>query len=326
MRFCSGGVPPSLMALTLPALHGSVATAGGTFATFAGTVRSWQENMVAQAKALDPASQWTIDEHAKGRAIVVEDGDVFEKGCVSITLIEDGELSAARASAISARSNRQIAAGDRYSACALSFVLHARSPLVPTLRGDVRCFTVGSEEWWGGGLDLTPSYVEVEDCVHFHSSLARLCASHSPDPGTYAEMKRTCDDYFYLPARGEHRGVGGIFFDDLASEWAPPFARALIDAALDEDGPYVPIVRKRRPLEYTDAQKQWQYLRRGRYVEFNLLYDRGVKFGLTPESVERVLVSSPPMVAFKYKAIPADGTSEAATLEVLRRPKQWVES
>lgn len=285
--------------------------------------------MIGQAKAADPAAQWTIDEHSRGRACIVEDGEVWEKGCISVTLIEDGALTATRAAAISARTNSDIEEGAKYSACALSFVLHARSPLVPTLRGDVRVFAVaGGEEWYGGGIDLTPSYVEPEDCTYFHSSLSKLCEEHG-GAGTYAEMKKTCDDYFFIPCRGEHRGVGGVFFDDLSAAWAPEFCNALMRCALDDDGPYMPIARKRLAIEqdsgHTEAQKQWQLLRRGRYIEFNLLYDRGVKFGLSPESVERVLVSSPPMVAFKYKASahPPDGSPEAATLDVLRKPRDW---
>lgn len=201
-------------------------------------------------------------------------------------------------------------------------MLHARSPHVPTLRGDVRYFHVAARDWYGGGLDLTPSYVESEDCAHFHGALAALCAAHGP-AGTYEAMKRACDEYFYLPARAEHRGVGGVFFDDLEEEWAPAFAEALMRAALDPKGPYMPLVARRQPLAHTPAQKEWQLLRRGRYIEFNLLYDRGVRFGLSPESVERVLVSSPPYAAWKYRAEPAAGTAEANTLEVLRRPHEW---
>jgi coproporphyrinogen III oxidase len=326
------------------------------FSQFAGSLKALQDSMIQQAKASDPAARWTLDKHERGVAGIVEEGEIWEKGCISITLIEDGELSEVRAKTISGRTGANIAAGARYSACALSFVLHGRSPLVPTLRGDARVFVVGDDEWYGGGLDLTPSYVEEDDCRHFHGALARLCAAHG-EAGTYAAMKATCDEYFYIPCRGEHRGVGGIFFDDLTAEWAPelcearpaasncscwppwqhrytrhlltpplpPCHQAMLGAALDTDGPYMPIVRKRLPLAYTEAQKQWQLLRRGRYIEFNLLYDRGVKFGLSPQSVERVLVSSPPLVAFRYNSsTPAAGTPEAATQEVLRKPRDWV--
>lgn len=293
-----------------------------TFSRFSSSVVALQESLRALAAASDPTARWTDERHAQGRAIIVENGEIWEKGCVSTTVLQAGKLSAARAEAISARVDMNINEGEVYSACALSFVLHAASPLVPTLRGDVRLFVVGEREWFGGGIDLTPSYVEDEDCVAFHSYLAALCARHG-GPGVYERMKATCDDYFFLPAREEHRGVGGVFFDDMTEEWAEGFAEELMRCALAEDGPYMPIVRKRLPREYTDEQKQWQLLRRGRYVEFNLLYDRGVKFGLSPQSVERVLVSSPPLVAFQYKAIPPEGSAEAYTLDVLRNPREW---
>jgi len=318
-----------LQAAALSAI--AAAPAASNFAAFAAGVQSLQEAMISQASAADPGAKWTVDEHSRGRAVIVEDGEIWEKGCISVTLIEDGALTATRAQSISARTGSSaIVEGARYSACALSFVLHANSPHVPTLRGDVRIFAVGgAEEWYGGGIDLTPSYVEPDDCAHFHGALAKLCAAHG-EQGTYREMKQTCDEYFFIPCRGEHRGVGGVFFDDLSTPWAPAFCDALMRAALDDAGPYMPIVRKRLAIEravgHTPAQKEWQCLRRGRYVEFNLLYDRGVRFGLTPEAVERVLVSSPPVVAFKYKASsePPEGSREAETLEVLRSPRQWV--
>ena len=225
-------------------------------------------------------------------------------------------------------------------------------------------------------LKLIQAYVEDEDCRHFHSSLSQLCSEHG-EAGTYRAMKQTCDEYFFIPCRGEHRGIGGVFFDDLTAAWAPSFCVALMRAALDEDGPYMPIARRRLAIEraqgHTEAQKEWQLLRRGRCargicleankrrskparsrtchvalpatrprtlpashrhprlaaadVEFNLLYDRGVKFGLSPESVERVLVSSPPMVAFKYRksSEPLADSPEAATLRVLREPREWAD-
>ncbi|KAJ1620292.1 Coproporphyrinogen III oxidase [Pavlovales sp. CCMP2436] len=280
--------------------------------------------MAVRLSAADPAARWERDEHARGVALVLEDGEVWEKGCVSITLIEDSVLTKERAEAISGRTGiAGVVEGARYSAAALSFVLHARSPLVPTLRGDVRWFRVGAHEWYGGGLDLTPSYLDEDDASHFHTCLRELCEAKAGSAEVYRTMKQTCDEYFYLPARAEHRGVGGVFYDDLAEPWAPDFSLALLDAALSPDGPYMPIVERRRRLEYSDEQREWQCIRRGRYVEFNLLYDRGVRFGLSPESVERVLVSSPPLVAWKFKAEPAAGTPEAGTLAVLRKPREW---
>ena len=230
MRFIRSHAILALLIATLNSSTGlALATTGtptATFKSFASTVSALQESMIAQAKAADPEAAWTIDEHDRGRAVIVEDGSIWEKGCISVTLIEGGELNAVRASAISARTGAAgIVEGAKYSACALSFVLHARSPLVPTLRGDARVFVVGDDEWYGGGLDLTPSYVEEDDCRHFHGALARLCAAHG-EAGTYAAMKATCDEYFYIPCRGEHRGVGGIFFDDLTAEWAPELCEA----------------------------------------------------------------------------------------------------
>jgi coproporphyrinogen III oxidase len=281
-----------------------------------------QEQMAARLRAADPSAKWERDEHSRGVALVLEDGEVWEKGCVSTTLITHSVLTKERAEAISGRTGiAGVVEGARYSAAALSFVLHARSPLVPTLRGDVRWFKVGEHEWFGGGVDLTPSYLDVDDAVHFHTCLKELCEAKAGSAEVYRSMKQTCDEYFYLPSRKEHRGLGGIFYDDLSEPWAPAFSLALLDAALDDI--YMPIVERRRRLEYSDEQRKWQCLRRGRYVEFNLLYDRGVRFGLSPESVERVLVSSPPLVAWKFKAEPAAGTPEAELLAVLRKPREW---
>ena len=168
---------------------GAVATAPpASFSRFAAAVSRLQESMISDAKAADPAAVWTVDCHSRGKAVILEEGDVWEKGCISVTQIDEGELSAVRAATISGRTGARIEAGARYSACALSFVLHARSPLVPTLRGDARVFVVGEREWYGGGLDLTPSYVEEEDCAYFHASLAELCGRHGPE-GTYEAMK-----------------------------------------------------------------------------------------------------------------------------------------
>ena len=263
-----------LLASTASAMVAPTAAVNGGFQQFAGGIRELQDLMISQAKAADLAAKWTVDEHSRGRACIIEDGDVWEKGCISVTLIENGALTATRAASISARTQSSITEGAEYNACALSFVLHAKSPHVPTLRGDIRVFSVGDDEWYGGGIDLTPTYVDADDCKFFHSKLSELCTTHC-EAGTYRAMKQTCDDYFYIPCRGEHRGVGGVFFDDCSELWAPSFCTALMQAALDGEGPYMPIAQKRLAIEresgHTEAQKQWQLMRRGRYVEFNLL-------------------------------------------------------
>jgi coproporphyrinogen III oxidase len=226
---------------------------------------------------------------------VLQGGDVVEKGACSLTLIRRGVLTAERAAAIRSRQDLDIKAGDVYSAAALSIVLHSRSPMVPTFRSDVRVFFVQSDTdtmaWFGGGADLTPYYFFDEDASSFHNMYKDLC-KNNPEGFSYQELKQMCDEYFYLPARSEHRGTGGIFFDDLGATTpgAVEFVKSVAKAWMPS---WIPIVQKRRTIPFSEKQKQWQLLRRGRYLEFNLLYDRGVKFGLANANprVEGVMVS-----------------------------------
>jgi len=250
----------------------------------------------------------------------------------------------------------KIQAGDSYAAAALSMVLHSRSPLVPTFRSDVRIFLVessaspigdGDEEetgetkekrgiaWFGGGADLTPYYLDEGDVRFFHECYRDLCDrhglaeddddKHSTMRGfTYRSMKQACDSYFYLPARQEHRGTGGIFFDDMdCSDASLDFCKGVVDTWMPS---WVPIVKRHRAEPYSDEQKHWQMLRRGRYLEFNLLYDRGVKFGLANANprVEGVMVSAPPVIAYEYNHQVREGSDEAKLVEVLKQPKDWV--
>lgn len=288
-----------------------------------------------------------------GVTAVIERGNVIEKGATSTTFLS-GSLSNERAAAISSRKaySGEVLAGSTYNAAALSLVLHSKSPLVPTFRADIRYFELpeAGVGWFGGGGDLTPYYLFDDDAQYFHSVYRDVCATHtsvgctSDDGGNamYAKMKKWCDDYFYIPARGEHRGVGGIFFDDLESlapyrsknslttegnddttdvDDAMAFTKAVCDAFLPS---YLPIIQQRKNAPYTEDQRHWQLLRRGRYVEFNLLYDRGVKFGLVPGGrTEAVLVSCPPLVAWDYKHSPAEGSDEARLMDILRKPIRW---
>lgn len=270
-----------------------------------------------------------------GMTRVIQGGDFIEKGACSFTLIQQGVLSSERAKAIRSRQHNgdvQINAGDTYSAAALSMVLHTRSPLVPTFRSDVRIFSVhvsngaSTMAWFGGGADLTPYYLDEKDISAFHQIYADLAESH-PDLGedfTYENMKKTCDDYFYLPARSEHRGTGGIFFDDLeATPSALDFCQGVATAWMPS---WLPIVKKHRATRYTDQQRQWQLLRRGRYLEFNLLYDRGVQFGLANANprVEGVMVSAPPLIAWEYNHQVLEGSPEDAMMKVLKEPRDWL--
>lgn len=253
---------------------------------------------------------------------VMEGGNLIEKGASNVSII-NGKLSPTRAKMMSSR-GREVhpEGGDSYFAAAMSLVFHPQSPWVPTLRADVRLFQVGEQRWYGGGCDLTPSYLFEEDASSFHSFWKDLCSRHHKE--YYPMFKTWCDDYFYLPSRKEHRGIGGIFFDDLAispdGEDAEPFVR---DVGRNILNSWREIAESRRELQFDDQQRDWQLLRRGRYVEFNLLYDRGVKFGLEGGRVESIMVSAPPLVRWSYDVNPAHNTEEARILEVLKHPRSW---
>ncbi len=212
--------------------------------------------------------------------------------------------------------------GAVFAATGLSVVIHPLSPMVPTAHMNVRLIRRGGAAWFGGGADLTPHYLFEEDCVHFHSVLREVCERH--EPGSYARHKRAADAYFHLRHRGEHRGVGGIFFEDSGRELAREVAFAQ-DVAGAFAAAYLPIVARRRDLAYGEDERRWQEIRRGRYVEFNLVLDRGTVFGLeTGGRTESILMSLPPRVRWVYGHAPAPGSREAALLEVLRAPRDWV--
>jgi coproporphyrinogen III oxidase len=186
----------------------------------------------------------------------------------------------------------------------------------------VRFLRRGDAGWFGGGADLTPCYLFEEDCRHFHAVLRDACERH--EPGSHARHKRAADDYFHLPHRGERRGVGGIFFDDLGGDLDRAFAFAADVGGAFLDA-YLPIVARRKDLPHGEAERRWQEIRRGRYAEFNLVHDRGTVFGLeTAGRVESILMSLPPRVRWPYDFRPEPGSLEAALLDVLRAPRDWV--
>ena len=280
------------------------------------------------------------DTKSGGITRVIQGGNVVEKGACSLTIIRNGVLTADRAATISGRQSENddglvVQEGDIYSAAALSVVLHTRNPYVPTFRSDVRIFLVKSKDeegksvaWFGGGSDLTPYYLIDQDIIDFHTHLKSMCDEYFPPDNkhnlSYQQMKEQCDDYFYLPARSEHRGTGGIFFDDLpATQYTYGFVKNVAQGWMPS---WLPIVEKNGSKEYTDEEKHWQCLRRGRYLEFNLLYDRGVKFGLANANprVEGVMVSAPPNIAFEYNHIPKAGSEEERLLKILKEPQDWV--
>lgn len=317
-----------LLSLIVMTTISSTITDPTRFSLFSSLCLNSQSNIIQQLEAYDTKGvfnkeAWSKSESSYGVTAVLEKGDIWEKAAVSTTITK-GILTTERASSLSAK-GRNAKAGDNYSAAALSLVLHSRSPMVPTFRADVRYFELDSSlGWFGGGADLTPYYLFDSDAQYFHKSLKETCDKYSNT--LYPKFKTWCDDYFYLPARGEHRGIGGIFFDDL--EFIPidkdkvmDFVQDICDTFMIS---YLPIVLERKCIPYTESQRHFQLLRRGRYVEFNLLYDRGVKFGLVPGGrTEAVLVSCPPVVAWDYNYIPESGSEEARLMDVLKQPKNW---
>ncbi len=277
-----------------------------------------QAELCEALERLDGSARFSTDRWERpggggGVSRVLQGGAVLEKAGVNVSDVH-GPIPSPLAARLGAE-------GGTFGAAGLSVVVHPRSPMVPTAHVNVRFVARGGTGGFGGGADLTPCYLFEEDCVHFHRVLRALCERHLP--GRHAALKRAADGYFFLPHRGEHRGVGGIFFDDLDAE--PERALALVSelprAFLDA---WLPIAERRGRLPWGEAERRWQEIRRGRYVEFNLVLDRGTLFGLeTGGRTESILMSLPPRVRFPYDHRPAPGSREAALLEVLRAPRDW---
>lgn len=248
-----------------------------------------------------------------GRSRVIADGHVFEKGGVNFSEVF-GEFSPEFAKQIPGD-------GTKFTAAGVSLVIHPRSPLVPTVHANFRYLTHGQKAWFGGGADLTPYYPFKEDVVHFHKVWKGVCDRHA-GVANHAKMKHDCDEYFFLKHRNEARGVGGIFFDYAdATEAMFAFVREAADRFLES---YVPIVERRKGSAYTPEQRFFQEVRRGRYVEFNLVYDRGTIFGLkTDGRTESILMSLPPVVRYLYDYKPAADTPEAELTNYWLKPKDW---
>jgi coproporphyrinogen III oxidase len=280
--------------------------------------REMQERICAALEALDGVGSfredcWQRPGGGGGRTRILAGGALFEKAGVNFSQVF-GELSEEFA--------RQIPGdGLAFTATGISLVLHPHSPMVPTVHANFRFLTKGVKEWFGGGSDLTPFYPYREDIIHFHRVWRRVCERHAAVVD-YRRLKRWCDEYFFLAHRNEARGVGGIFFDYLEGDQDRNFAfvRDCGDAFLEA---YVPIARRRRDEPYTERERAFQEYRRGRYVEFNLLYDRGTLFGLkTGGRTESILMSLPPRVRWDYDYRPEAGTREAELAQFLQ-PRDW---
>ncbi len=297
----------------------------------------------ADGKGVFQEDSWEREEGGGGRSRVMREGNIFEQGGVNFSEVWGKDLPP------SILVQRPEAAGHGFYATGTSMVLHPRNPYIPTVHLNYRYFEAGPVWWFGGGIDLTPYYPFAEDAVHFHTTLKQACDRHHAD--YYPAFKHWCDEYFYLKHRQETRGVGGIFFDyqdqrgilyngpnlnGKAATYSNEVGRA--DGRTWEDlfsfvqscgnaflPAYVPIVERRQGLEYGDRQRDFQLYRRGRYVEFNLVYDRGTIFGLqTNGRTESILMSLPPLVRWEYGYQPEANTPEAELYEVFLKPQDWV--
>jgi coproporphyrinogen III oxidase len=266
--------------------------------------------------------EWQREEGGGGRTRVLADGHVLEKAGVNFSHVHGASLPP------SASASRPELAGRSFQAMGVSLVIHPHNPYVPTSHANVRLFVaekVGEEPiwWFGGGYDLTPYYGNRQDCIDWHRVAAQAC---SPFGDTvYPRFKTWCDDYFYLKHRGEPRGVGGLFFDDL-NEWDFETCFAFMRAVGDSYIPaYRPIVQRRKDTPYGERERQFQLYRRGRYVEFNLVYDRGTLFGLQSDGrTEAILMSLPPLVRWEYGYQPQPGTPEAELTDYFLQPRDWL--
>lgn len=289
-------------------------------------LKTLQDGICDALGALEPAAGFGVDgwEHPSGGggiSRVLENGSVIEKGGVNFSHVKGAALPP------SASQSRPEIAGLPFEATGVSVVIHPFSPLVPTCHMNVRFFCAGAgterTAWWfGGGYDLTPYYGFVDDCVHWHRTARDACNAFGP--GIYAKLKRQCDEYFFIAHRNEPRGIGGIFFDDWnrdGFEQSFGFLRAVGDSFLSA---YLPIMQKRKEMPWTPAQRAFQAYRRGRYVEFNLVYDRGTLFGLQSGGrTESVLMSLPPGVRWPYRYEASPGSEEERLTGYFLVPRDW---
>ncbi|PPU39038.1 oxygen-dependent coproporphyrinogen oxidase [Xanthomonas arboricola] len=284
-----------------------------------------QDRICAAVEASDGSARfaedlWQREEGGGGRTRILRNGAVFEQAGIGFSDVSGSRLPP------SASAHRPELAGATWRACGVSLVFHPHNPHAPTTHANVRYFRAERDgevvaAWFGGGFDLTPFYPVDEDVLHWHRTAQALCAPFGEE--RYAAHKRWCDEYFFLRHRNETRGVGGLFFDDLGQDFERDFAyqRAVGDGFLDA---YLPIVERRKDTPYGERERQFQLYRRGRYVEFNLVYDRGTLFGLQSGGrAESILMSLPPQVRWEYGFTPEPGSAEARLMDYLV-PRDWL--
>jgi coproporphyrinogen III oxidase len=292
-------------------------------------ILSLQDTITSKLEEIDGKAKfkedlWERSEGGGGRTRVIENGAVFEKGGVNISAVH-GELPETMQQYFGVKDAN-------FFACGLSLVLHPKNPMVPTVHANWRYFEMYDKEgkvvdsWFGGGQDLTPYYLFEDDVIHFHQICKYACDKHNEE--FYKIYKKKCDEYFWNTHRIEARGIGGLFFDyckatdDMSMANWYDFVSEVGNSFLES---YVPIVEKRKNLQFTEAQRTWQEIRRGRYVEFNLVHDKGTLFGLkTNGRIESILMSLPPHVQWAYDHKVIEGSNEEKLINVLREPKNWL--
>ena len=288
-----------------------------------------QNNICQRLEAVDgckfEVDNWQKTEGLRGGGStrVLSEGNIIEKGGVNLSVVQGDNLPAA------ASARRPELAGRSFEAMGVSLVIHPRNPHIPTSHANVRFFVAEKEGeepvwWFGGGYDLTPYYPTEEDCIHWHKTALDACAPFGDE--VYPKFKKWCDDYFYLKHRKECRGIGGLFFDDL-NEWgfekSFAFMRSVGDSYIEA---YEPIFRKNMDKEYSEEEKTFQEYRRGRYAEFNLVFDRGTIFGLQSGGrTESILMSMPPITRWGYKMEYPEGSREDKLTSWFLKPKDWIE-
>ena len=293
-------------------------------------IQALQDKICSALEEVDEKSRfiedrWERAEGGGGRTRVISNGNIFEKGGVNISVVHGAVTDTMR--------TQLRIEGESWFACGLSLVLHPSNPYVPTVHCNYRMFELYDDggkiidRWFGGGTDLTPYYLFDEDARHFHGTYKSVCDSF--DLSFYKQFKKDCDDYFVNWHRdGERRGIGGIFYDyrreneNQSAEFWKTFGLACGNAFLDA---YLPIVQKRKDTKYNEENKHWQEIRRGRYVEFNLVHDRGTLFGLkTGGRIESILMSLPPTVRFEYNYRPIPGSEEERLQKICLQPIDWI--
>ncbi|KAI9894629.1 MAG: Coproporphyrinogen-III oxidase [Vezdaea aestivalis] len=301
-------------------------------------IKDQQNDIVRELEKIDGGKfrrdEWNRPKGGDGISCVLQDGKVFEKAGVNISIVY-GTLPrpAIEKMRVHHKAMDPSVESLEFFAAGLSMVLHPHNPMAPTVHLNYRYFETANDDgtpqswWFGGGTDLTPAYLFDEDAIHFHKTIKKACDKH--DRQYYTRFKKWCDEYFYNKHRGECRGVGGMFFDDLDEQEKDQenlfsFIQDSLKAFLPS---YMPILERRKDMPYTEKEKNWQQVRRGRYVEFNLVYDRGTSFGLaTPGArIESILVSLPLTATWMYMHEPEKGSREDRLVEVLRNPVDWID-